>query len=143
MHAAPAGQESNLRNCGGLERHLVTCGFLFLRLAVSASGSASASSPMRNMYRFVAFFVALPQTNPSAPRRLVCAIRATIHFLYQDGLHPSITPPCKIHCNNDVYILRYKNYCFKREVVSRKQQHNCQQCKAKTNPHCTAFAFCH
>ena len=43
--AAPAGQESNRRNCGGLERHLVACGFLFLRLAVSATGSASASSP--------------------------------------------------------------------------------------------------
>ncbi|MBQ6928888.1 MAG: hypothetical protein IJN27_01085, partial [Oscillospiraceae bacterium] len=38
-------QESNRRNCGGLERHLVACGFLFLRLAVSATGSAAAPSP--------------------------------------------------------------------------------------------------
>ena len=43
--AAPAGQESNRRNCGGLESHLVACGFLFLRLAVSATGSAAAPSP--------------------------------------------------------------------------------------------------
>ncbi|MBQ6929957.1 MAG: hypothetical protein IJN27_06620, partial [Oscillospiraceae bacterium] len=48
-------QESNRRNCGGLERHLVACGFLFLRLAVSATGSAAAPSPSLTFHSRKAF----------------------------------------------------------------------------------------
>ena len=42
--------------------------------------------------------VALSRTNPYAPRRKVRASGATIHILYQEGLRPSISPPCKYHC---------------------------------------------
>ena len=52
--------------------------------------------PTRNMYHKVLFLVALSQTNPSAPRRRICANGATIHILYQEGASPpSIPPPLK------------------------------------------------
>jgi len=60
--AASTSEESDHRNCGGLGRHLIARSFLFLRLAVSATGSASASSPTPNNVPQGRLSVALPQT---------------------------------------------------------------------------------